>query len=162
MMRSVFRGRAPAGLARIGRRTLVTPTQGQAVKPRVVILGSGWGGNKLARGLDKKKCARLGQLLSARINPEPRQRSHSHNWCYRPEHDRAHTASSPCRPGTTFRSSRPPTTLCLLASSRRPQSALSSFVQSRRAAALPGCVFLGKPDAMLCVVPCKGLGVHPT
>ena len=37
------------------RRTLGFASQATARKPRVVVLGSGWGGNKVARYLDKSK-----------------------------------------------------------------------------------------------------------
>ena len=37
------------------RRTLGFASQATARKPRVVVLGSGWGGNKVARYLDKTK-----------------------------------------------------------------------------------------------------------
>ena len=37
------------------RRTLGFASQAAARKPRVVVLGSGWGGNKVARYLDKSK-----------------------------------------------------------------------------------------------------------
>jgi NADH dehydrogenase FAD-containing subunit len=37
------------------RRTLGFASHATARKPRVVVLGSGWGGNKVARYLDKSK-----------------------------------------------------------------------------------------------------------
>ena len=37
------------------RRTLGFASQAMARKPRVVVLGSGWGGNKVARALDKSR-----------------------------------------------------------------------------------------------------------
>lgn len=36
-------------------KPFVTGIRGMASRPRVVILGTGWGGNKLARNLDKSK-----------------------------------------------------------------------------------------------------------
>eukprot|EP00962_Isochrysis_galbana_P020931 scaffold6144_cov94-Isochrysis_galbana.AAC.2 len=38
-------------------RMLLSQSRGLATRRRVVILGSGWAGNKLARGLNKEMCA---------------------------------------------------------------------------------------------------------
>ena len=67
------------------RRTLGFASQATARRPRVVVLGSGWGGNKVARYLDKSKfdvrvvsrrtifCSRrcCRRRPSARSNSEP-------------------------------------------------------------------------------------------
>ena len=54
LLRSVFRSPTAAAAA-LGRRRLLATVPGAAGKPRVVILGTGWGGYRLAQTIDKKK-----------------------------------------------------------------------------------------------------------
>ena len=54
LLRSVLRSPTAAAAA-LGRRRLLATVPGAAGKPRVVILGTGWGGYRLAQTIDKKK-----------------------------------------------------------------------------------------------------------
>ena len=55
LLRSVLRSPAAAAAALGRRRLLATAASGAAGKPRVVILGTGWGGYRLAQTIDKTK-----------------------------------------------------------------------------------------------------------